>query len=127
MSASSWPSGSFRQGRRTQGAGQASRATLARLLRLVLLLQSGRPPNARELGEACEVSTRTIYRDLELLTGAGVPLIYSPERQGYQLSRGFTLQSTKLDELEILALLVMSRQWSSQESIGLHKHAREAH
>jgi predicted DNA-binding transcriptional regulator YafY len=125
MSASSWSSRSLRETRRSRAAVPASRVPLARLLRLLLLLQSGGSPNAKELGESCEVSPRTIYRDLELLAGAGVPLLYSHERQGYQLSRGFFLQPTKLEEREVLALLVMARQWSGQEALGLHKHARE--
>jgi predicted DNA-binding transcriptional regulator YafY len=125
MSASSWSSKSLREGRRSQSAFPTNRVPLARLLRLLLLLQSGGSPNARELAESCEISPRTVYRDLELLAGAGVPLIYSHERQGYQLSRGFFLQPTKLEEREVLALLVLSRQWSDQEALGLQKHARE--
>ena len=42
----------------------ALRVPLARLLQLLMILQSERFPNARRLSEACEVSRRTIYRDL---------------------------------------------------------------
>ena len=56
-------------------------------LQLLMILQSERFPNARRLAEACEVSRRTIYRDLAILEAAGIEVLYQPERQGYQLAR----------------------------------------
>jgi predicted DNA-binding transcriptional regulator YafY len=121
----SWTRSTNGERRRSHSANLFGRAPLSRLLRLVLVLQSGRAPNAKALGEVCEVSPRTIYRDLELLAGAGVPVSYSHERQGYQLARGFFLPPTKLEETEVFALLVMAYQWSAQNGLGLHRHARE--
>ncbi len=46
----------------------------ARLLNLMLLLQSGKRMTARELAGRLEVSERTVLRDLEVLSGSGVPL-----------------------------------------------------
>ncbi len=100
-----------------------ARLQLGRLFRLVLILQTERFPNARELAESCEVSRRTIYRDLELLAEAGIPVRYRPERQGYQLGKGFFLPPTALDETEALALLVMARQWRGGDGLGLLRHA----
>lgn len=106
------------------GAGAPlGRGHLARLFRLVLILQAEKSPNARVLAERCEVSTRTIYRDIELLEQAGVPVRFRTDRQGYQLARGFFLPPTNLDELEALALLVMSRQWKGGDGLGLLRHA----
>ena len=56
-----------------------------------MAIQSDRFPNARMLAERCEVSRRTIYRDLETLAAAGIPVHYRPDRQGYQLARGYSL------------------------------------
>ena len=42
-------------------------------------------PNARELAEQCEVSRRTIYRDLQSLILAGIPIEFRPELHGYQI------------------------------------------
>src|SRR5258708_33838719 len=49
-----------------------------RLLSILLLLQSRGRMTARELAEHMEVSARTIYRDIEALGMAGIPVY--PER-----------------------------------------------
>lgn len=104
-------------------AGAAGGAQLGRLFRLILLLQTERYPNARELAEQCEVSRRTIYRDLDVISDAGIPVRYRPDRQGYQLDKGFFLTPTALDEVEALALLVLARQWRVGGGLGLLRHA----
>lgn len=45
-----------------------------RLLRLLLLLQNGGRMTAAELARRLEVSERTVLRDLEVLSGSGVPV-----------------------------------------------------
>jgi len=45
-----------------------------RLLRLVLILQDGRRHTAAGLADQLQVSTRTVLRDLESLSTAGVPV-----------------------------------------------------
>ncbi len=46
-----------------------------RLLSLLLVLQDGRRLTAGELARRLEVSERTVLRDLEVLSGAGVPVV----------------------------------------------------
>ena len=108
------------------GATATGRFPLARLLQLIGLLQTGRCPNARRLAETCEVSTRTIYRDLASLSDAGLTVLYRPDRQGYELERHGFLQPPRLDEREALALLVLSRQWSEAGDLGLSSPAARA-
>jgi predicted DNA-binding transcriptional regulator YafY len=97
---------------------------LARLLQLLMILQSERFPNARRLADACAVSRRTIYRDLAILEAAGIDVLYQPERQGYQLARDCWLQPTQLEDTEALALLILSRHGCAHAPFGLVRHAR---
>ncbi len=76
----------------------SSRFPLARLIQLIVLLQTERYPNARRLAEICEVSRRTIYRDLAALAGAGITVLYRSDRQGYQLAQNVFLQPPKMEE-----------------------------
>jgi predicted DNA-binding transcriptional regulator YafY len=100
------------------------RLPLARLLQLLMILQSERFPNARRLAEACAVSRRTIYRDLGILDAAGISVVYHPDRQGYELVRGCLLQPIQLEEKEALALLIVSRLGCSDDPFGFLRHAR---
>jgi biotin operon repressor len=100
------------------------RLPLARLLQLLMILQSERFPNARRLADACAVSRRTIYRDLATLEAAGIAVLYQPQRQGYQLARDRWLQPTQLEDNEALALLIMSRLGGAGAPFGLLRHAR---
>ena len=104
----------------------SSHFPLARLIQLIVLLQTERCPNARRLAEICEVSRRTIYRDLAALAEAGVSVLYRSDRQGYQLAQNVFLQPPKMEEREALALLVSCRQWGSGDDLGLSRHANQA-
>jgi predicted DNA-binding transcriptional regulator YafY len=99
---------------------------LARLLQLIIILQTECCPNARQLAEMCEVSRRTIYRDLATLAAAGITVTYRPDRQGYQLARSLVLQPPRLEEREALALFVISRQWNVTNDLGLLRPAQHA-
>jgi predicted DNA-binding transcriptional regulator YafY len=44
---------------------------ISRLVQLLGLLQAGKAHNAGELAALCEVSRRTIFRDLDVLRQAG--------------------------------------------------------
>ncbi|MFD3513976.1 helix-turn-helix transcriptional regulator [Streptomyces sp. NPDC058657] len=79
----------------------------ARLLSLVLLLQNRGRLTAGELAEELNVSVRTIYRDIDSLGGAGIP-VYGDAGHGggYQLLDGYRTRLTGLhaDEAESLFL-----------------------
>lgn len=79
----------------------------ARLLSMLLLLQTYPQMNTRDLAERLEVSRRTILRDVEALSAAGVPVYAERGRNGgIVLLPGSRLNVSHLDpvELEVLAL-----------------------
>jgi predicted DNA-binding transcriptional regulator YafY len=79
----------------------------SRLLSILMLLQARGRMTAGALAEAMEVSERTILRDVDQLSAAGVPLWGERGRQGgFQLREGWSTQLTGMTEPEAHALLL---------------------
>ena len=76
-----------------------------RLLAIILELQGKGRQRAEDLAETFETSKRTIYRDVQALGEAGVPIVSIPGR-GYSLMKGYFLPplSFTTDEATMLLL-----------------------
>lgn len=76
-----------------------------RLLAIVLELQGKGKQRAEDLAKTFETSKRTIYRDIEALCEAGVPLVSIPGR-GYSLMEGYFLPPLSFTSDEATMLLL---------------------
>ncbi|MGY4690035.1 helix-turn-helix transcriptional regulator [Salibacterium sp. K-3] len=97
-----------------------------RLVSILLLLQSQGQMTAKELAEKLEVSERTIYRDMEALSGTGIPVLAERGKNGgWSLLEDYQTNLTGLKESEIRALFVPS---STQllDDLGLARTSEEA-
>lgn len=102
------------------------RVQASRLLSLLMLLQSRGRATAPQLAEALEVSQRTILRDIDQLSAAGVPVWGAQGRNGgFQLRAGWSTTLTGLTGPESRALLLAGLPAAATE-LGLGAPAASA-
>ena len=78
-----------------------------RLLSIVLLLQANHQMTSRDLALRLEVSERTIHRDMEALSGAGIPVTAARGSSGgWSLLGDYRTSLTGLNEAEIQSLFL---------------------
>jgi predicted DNA-binding transcriptional regulator YafY len=78
-----------------------------RALAILLLLRSGKTLSAADLARQFEVSTRTIYRDIETLSAVGVPVYAEMGRSGgFRLLAGYFLPPVMFTTGEAVSLLL---------------------
>ncbi|GAC1405158.1 MAG: YafY family protein [Ktedonobacteraceae bacterium] len=99
-----------------------------RLLAIVLELQGKGKQRAEDLAKTFETSKRTIYRDIEALCEAGVPLVSIPGR-GYSLMEGYFLPPLSFTTDEATMLLLgsefMAQNFDAQYRIAAHAASRK--
>ncbi|HLJ47461.1 MAG TPA: YafY family protein [Bryobacteraceae bacterium] len=97
-----------------------------RLLSILLLLQVNRRMTARELSRRLEVSERTILRDMDALSGSGVPVM--AERGsggGWSLMEEYQTKLTGLSTAEIQSLF-LGKPPKLMADLGLRKESEAA-
>ena len=91
----------------------------SRIVQLLLLLQTRGRLTAAQLAAELEVSVRTVYRDVDALAAAGVPLYgEAGHAGGYQLVEGYRTRLTGLTSNEAESLFLTGLPGPAQE-LGL--------
>lgn len=89
-----------------------------RLLSVLLLLQNQGKMSTRQLARELEVSERTVTRDLEALSAAGIPVYAERGREGgWRLTEGYRTSLNGMKPREIASLLLAADR-SVLEALG---------
>jgi proteasome accessory factor B len=99
---------------------------ISRLVEIIGLLQTGRGQNTKTLAQHCGVSRRTIFRDLDVLRDAGVPLQFDDQQQIFRLPGQRFLPPTAFSPEETLALMVLCQDLGGRTGIPLAGAAHSA-
>ncbi len=93
----------------------------SRLLRILLLLQNRGRMTSAQLAEELEVARRTILRDLDALTEAGLPIIvFQGNQGGVELGFNYRTRLTGLDADEAEAMaVILARPVAELAALGM--------
>jgi predicted DNA-binding transcriptional regulator YafY len=91
------------------GSGTSAIVRTQRALKILRLLQAGQVWSAQELAVQFDCSTRTIFRDLQLLRECGIPIDTPRGERGFKLSHDFFWQPERPTLDEMTALVVGAR------------------
>lgn len=97
-----------------------------RLIKLLGLLQGGRPRNATSLAQECGVHRRTIFRDLDTFRRCGLNLLFDEHHQGYILPERHFLPPTNFTHEEALLLIVLCYELGDKSQLPFYGAARSA-
>lgn len=98
----------------------------SRLVSILLLLQNRGRLSAAALADELDVSVRTIYRDIDALLAAGIPVYADQGRTGgYQLVDGYRTRLTGLTESEAESLFMVGLP-AAASALGFGQEAASA-
>src|SRR5881394_679665 len=88
-----------------------SRPPLERMRRIHRAIQSGNYPNATALAGELEVSTKSIYRDIDFMRDRlELPIVFDGARNGFHYTEGVgSFPTLQITEGELFALLVAEK------------------
>src|SRR5687767_5168522 len=88
-----------------------------RLLKLITLQQTGKPYRVADMSRECRVSRRTLFRDLNLLKLAGVPINFDVIANRYAIEKKFFLPPVNFTVGEALSLMMAIQKCSPRNLI----------
>jgi predicted DNA-binding transcriptional regulator YafY len=103
-----------------------NRSRICRLVKLISLLQAGKRHNTDALATECQVSRRTVFRDLDSLREAGIPLVFDPQQERYHIPGSRLLPPTNFTPEEALSLIVLCHDLGDRRNLPFFGPARSA-
>lgn len=97
-----------------------------RLLRILYLIDRESGWTADKLAKACDVSTRNIYRDLDMIKQAGFHCFFDRKTGGYRVDRQLFMPPVELTLDEALALMALGEQIGGKGQIPFTSAAGRA-
>lgn len=104
----------------------ADYSRIHRLLKILTLIQAETGWTAAKLAAECGVTLRTLYRDMKMLEGAGIPYFHDTEKPGYRVHRDFFMPPVQLTFEESLALIALAEHVGGKEQIPFTRAAGRA-
>lgn len=86
---------------------------ISRLMRLIVMLQAPAKYTTADLMEKLDISRRTLFRDLDVLREAGIP-IYHDRDHGYCINQSFYLKPVNLTVPETLGLMLLTKHFGNR-------------
>lgn len=99
---------------------------VTRLLRILQMLQARAGENADGLANATGVSRRTIFRDIDALKEAGVPVAYDRQSDRYSLPGAYFLPPTNFTAEEALAIIGLTAELARSDTVPFYEAAHRA-
>ncbi|AZK48246.1 helix-turn-helix transcriptional regulator [Paenibacillus lentus] len=98
---------------------------LERLMAITMILLNRKRVQAHELAEQLQVSLRTVYRDLESLNLAGIPIVsYTGAEGGFEIMDSFRLDRQLLSYDELMSLTIALQGLQSTGTMNENKMER---
>lgn len=105
---------------------EGKKMKLERLLSIIILLINHRRIQAKDLAERFEVSIRTIYRDIDAIDAAGIPIVtYQGVHGGIGLAEGYRLDRNLLTNDELATIVTALRSISTSYEKEQHQQLME--
>ena len=104
----------------------ADYSRIHRLLEILNLIQASKAWTPKTLAAECKTTERTIYRDMKMLEGAGVPYFYDDQAKWYGVHRDFFMPPVQLTLDESLALAALAEHVGGKEQVPFTKAAARA-